>query len=80
MKPQHLTLEDVRGGTWRRLTQDLELKLQDLRESNDLQHDPNKTAEIRGQISFVKEMLALGKELSASTDGHPVQTAWPAAE
>jgi hypothetical protein len=58
--------EDFQSKTWKRLTEMLEQRLEDLRESNDVpSYGPEKTALIRGQISMVKEILALG-EPSAS--------------
>jgi hypothetical protein len=56
---------------WRRLTKHLELRLQALRESNDVSSlTPEKTAGIRGQILEVKKLLALSED-SAGAAGTP---------
>lgn len=67
---QHLRAEDLRSDTWRRLTQHLQDRLQELRESNDSPScDADKTALIRGQIKAVKEILDLAASVSSSPDG-----------
>lgn len=67
---KHLRAEDLRSDTWRRLTQHLQARLQELRESNDAPScDAEKTALIRGQIKAVKEILDLAQSVSSSPDG-----------
>lgn len=62
-----MKLEDFRSATWKRLTQTLEARLQELRELNDSQSfDERKTAGIRGGIAELKKILALAEEASAS--------------
>jgi hypothetical protein len=62
-----LRLEDFRSATWRRLTQTLEARIQELRELNDNpSFDEKKTAGIRGGIAELKRILALAEEASAS--------------
>ena len=74
MQDQTLTPADTHSATWRRLTQILTARLQDLRESNDrLGLDPAKTEAIRGQIAEVKRTLALADEASADAEGIPVE-------
>jgi len=68
---QMLRPADFHSGEWKRLAQELQVRLQSLRELNDGKHDPVKTAEIRGQISEVKRMLALRDERSAGSEAHP---------
>jgi len=64
MKP-----EDFHSPTWRRLTQELEERLQYLRELNDSSgSSPEKTALTRGQISEVKRLIALSKESAIEAD------------
>lgn len=59
--------EDFRSNTWRRLTQTLNDRLQELRELNDSpSFSAEKTAQIRGGIAELKRILALADEVSAS--------------
>lgn len=63
---------DFNSGVWKRHTQLLEKRLDDLRAQNDsLAADPIKTAAIRGRIDEVKRMLALPTSGSASTEAPP---------
>lgn len=58
--------EDFQTPTWKRLTQGLEQRLEELRELNDNQSfGPEKTAAIRGSIAEVKRILALADDASA---------------
>lgn len=55
-----MTADDFRSPTWRRFTQELQERLQVLRELNDSSaNTEDKTALIRGQISEVKRLLSL---------------------
>lgn len=66
-----MTPDDLRSPQWRRFTQTLQERLQELREFNDASANSElKTALIRGQISEVKRILALSQE-SAGADGIP---------
>lgn len=59
--------QDFRTPTWKRLTQTLTERLQELRELNDSpSFGPEKTAQIRGGIAELKRILALAEEASAS--------------
>jgi hypothetical protein len=52
--------KDFSSETWNRLTKTLQARLQELRELNDQTTlSPEKTMLIRGQISMIKEILAL---------------------
>ena len=63
----HLKLEDFRSNTWKRLTQHINDRIDELRELNDNQSfDERKTAGIRGGIAELKRILALAEEASAS--------------
>lgn len=62
-----LRLEDFRSSTWKRLTQTLNERIQELRELNDsTSFGPEKTAQIRGGIAELKKILALAEQASAS--------------
>ncbi len=59
--------EDFRTNTWKRLTQTLTDRLQELRELNDSpSFGPEKTAQLRGGIAELKKILALADNASAS--------------
>jgi len=65
--PKHMRPEDFRSATWKRLTQTLNDRLQELRELNDSpSFGTEKTAHIRGGIAELKRILALADEASAS--------------
>ena len=70
MKTHALRPDDFRTGVWERLTKTLNAELERLRELNDVRKDEISTAEIRGQIKAVKELLALAKA-SADRSGGP---------
>ena len=71
-----LKTEDFRSATWRRLTQTLEERLQELRELNDSpSHSPEKTALIRGGISELKRILSLAEQASLSPAVDPEELA-----
>jgi hypothetical protein len=68
--------EDFRSSTWKRLTQTLNDRLQELRELNDSpSYGPEKTAQIRGGISELKKILALAEQASASPAVDPDELA-----
>ena len=57
--------EDFRSATWRRLTQTLQERVQELRELNDSpSFSPEKTAQIRGGIYELKRILSLSEQVS----------------
>jgi hypothetical protein len=62
----HLNREDFQTEVWKRLTQTLRQRLEELRELNDVHATPERTAAIRGQIAEVKKILALADEAGAS--------------
>ena len=59
--------EDFRTPTWKRLTQVLEERIEDLRQSNDqLSLSVERTAAIRGGIAELKKILSLAEDASLS--------------
>lgn len=61
----HLLPEDFSSPCWKRLTQTLTARLQELRELNDsASFDPIKTSALRGSIAEVKKILSLADEVS----------------
>jgi hypothetical protein len=59
--------EDFRTPTWKRFSQFVEERIDELRELNDsMSFGPEKTAAIRGGIAELKKILALADEASAS--------------
>jgi hypothetical protein len=77
--------EDYTSGVWRRLTELLQGRLQELRELNDLNTSSDRTALVRGQISEVKRILDLPNTGSsgyaaAPRKGDGQSPAWPASD
>lgn len=71
-----LKFEDFRSATWKRLTQTLEERLQELRELNDSpSFDAVKTAGIRGGIAELKRILSLADQASLSPAVDPNELA-----
>ncbi len=71
-----LKAEDFRSQTWKRLTQTLEHRLQELRELNDSpSFGTEKTALIRGGISELKRILSLAEQASLSKAVDPDELA-----
>ena len=69
-----LKLEDFRSSTWKRLTQTLEDRIQELRELNDNpSFDEKKTAGIRGGIAELKRILSLAEQASLSPVVDPAE-------
>ena len=69
-----MELEDFRSRTWKRLTQTLEDRLQELRELNDNpSFDEIKTAGIRGGIAELKRILSLAEQASLSPAVDPAE-------
>jgi hypothetical protein len=59
--------EDFRTQTWKRLSQVVDERIDELRKLNDaVSLSPEKTAAIRGGIAELKKILALADEASAS--------------
>jgi hypothetical protein len=59
--------EDFRTPAWKRLSQHVNERIDELRKLNDSpSYGPEKTAQIRGGISELKQILALADEASAS--------------
>ena len=48
--------------TWARLKVELERRLQKARERNDADLAPDQTAKLRGEISCLKRLIALGQD------------------
>jgi hypothetical protein len=62
-----LKVEDFRGTTWKRLTQLIDERIDELRQLNDnLSLSPERTAAIRGGIAELQKILALADNVSAS--------------
>ena len=53
---------------WARLAQHMEQRLSELRAMNDAHLPPERTADIRGRIAALKELLSLGDEPRTPTD------------
>jgi len=71
-----LKTEDFRSTTWKRLTQTLEQRLQELRELNDSpSFGTEKTALVRGGISELKRILSLAEQASLSPAVDPSELA-----
>lgn len=68
--------EDFRSQTWKRLTQTLNERLQELRKLNDNpSFDQVKTAGIRGGIAELKRILSLAEQASLSPAVDPDELA-----
>jgi len=62
----HIKREDIASKTWKRLTQHIEERVDELRKLNDNpSFGTEKTALIRGGISELQKILALAEEASA---------------
>lgn len=71
-----LRSEDFQTPTWKRLTQTLEARLQELRELNDNpSFGAEKTALIRGGISELKKIASLAEQASLAQAIDPGQLA-----
>jgi hypothetical protein len=67
MPENFLKPEDFRTATWKRLTQALQERLEDLRQSNDqISLSVERTAAIRGGIAELKKILSLAEDASLS--------------
>ena len=66
--PRHLTREDLRTTAWAHFIEDLQDRLQALREENDSFSDEMTTAKRRGRIAEVKGLLDLAKQAQRSDD------------
>ena len=56
-----LSLAERESALWRKIEEEMNSRLQVLREKNDGNHDASTTSEIRGQIRQIKEVLAWGQ-------------------
>jgi hypothetical protein len=68
--PFQLTASERQSALWLRLQSHLEDMLADLREQNDNESTPERTAKLRGRIAAVKDFLALGKPTPSVTTDH----------
>jgi hypothetical protein len=59
---------DFGSSTWHSLKAHLENQLQFAREKNDSKLSPDETAELRGRIAAIKELLALPRASSAQEE------------
>lgn len=53
---------------WKRLERHMQDRLATLRQQNDATATPERTADIRGRIAMLKELLSLGDEPRTPTD------------
>lgn len=68
--------EDFRSPAWRRLSQHVEARIDELRELNDsLSYGPEQTAAIRGGIAELKKILSLAEDASLSPAVDPEELA-----
>lgn len=68
--------EDFRTPAWRRLSQHVEQRIDELRELNDsMSYGPEQTAAIRGGIAELKKILSLADEASLSPAVDPEELA-----
>lgn len=62
-----MKLEDFRSATWKRLSQHIDERIEELRQLNDNpSFDEKKTAGIRGGIAELKRILSLAEQASLS--------------
>ena len=66
----YLTEGDKQSATWRKLSVELQRRLDDSRVRNDAPQAEESTAMIRGEINCLKVLLALSKPPRASLDGN----------
>lgn len=59
---------EIDSALWKRLKAHQESDLATLRERNDQNHDPIKTAELRGRIKQIKEFLSLERTAEQAPD------------
>ncbi len=66
MSRERFSLNDLEARTplWMRMRGHMEQRLAELRAQNDTQLDDRKTAELRGRIAMLKELLAADKPLN----------------
>lgn len=66
MSRERFSLNDLEARTplWMRLRGHMEQRLAELRAQNDTPLDDRKTAELRGRIAMLKELLAADKPLN----------------
>lgn len=60
--PFSLSEDDKRSDLWRRLSAELERRLQEKRIANDAMHSDIDTAKLRGSIGELRNLLALNNE------------------
>ena len=65
----HLTHSDFQTRTWDNFKAELEQRLAQHREANDNRLDPEKTANLRGRIAELKELLALAPKPAPAPSG-----------
>ena len=53
---------------WLRLSKHMESRMAELRAQNDAHLPPERTADLRGRIAMLKELLSLGAEPRKPTD------------
>lgn len=70
-RQQPLGREDFASVTWQRLAQQLQDRLQELRELNDVPTSESNTAANRGRIAELKKILDLAKDASSKQGASP---------
>lgn len=69
----HQVASDLRTPVWARFERDLQLRLQSLREQNDVMGTEHiQTAATRGRIAEVKRLLALSKQSAGTSELPPM--------
>ena len=69
-----MKLEDFRSATWKRLSQHVDARIDELRKLNDSpSFDEKKTAGIRGGIAELKRILSLAEQASLSPAVDPTE-------
>jgi len=58
----NLTSHQRTSDTWMAVTKYCEARLEELRRDNDKDHDPTRTAKIRGRIAEIQKFLRAGEE------------------
>jgi hypothetical protein len=66
-----LKFEDFRTPCWKRLSQLVEERIDELRKLNDSEMSPERTALVRGGIKELKQILALAEDASAGAAVSP---------
>jgi hypothetical protein len=66
-----LKLEDFHSPCWKRLSQLVDERIDELRKLNDSELSPERTSSVRGGIKELKKILALAEDASAGVAVDP---------